>query len=171
MAKFEPALEKVLGFEGRVLENDPSDPGGQTYSGIDRRDNSSWNGWAIIDANKGKKSSELLKIEELQKCVFDYYKAKWDTILGDEINDQHLAEVIFDSLINPGPAVKKKVQQFVGVPADGSFGPKTIEAINNHDAQELITEIKQWRTDYYNSLPEKLKSRFLAGWLSRTNAC
>jgi lysozyme family protein len=174
MADFNLALQNTLDYEERIVECVEGDPGGRTIYGIDYENNKAWQGWAILDKMPIKTNKEVAKNAALQILILKYYKEIWDDICGDEINDQHLANYIFDSVINPGILTKKMVQSFVDVTIDGVFGAKTIAAINVSDAHLLYLEIKDWRIKYYNLRPAfisgvSFKSRFIKGWLNRAN--
>ena len=53
MANFEDAYKKLLIKEGGYV-HDSDDSGGETYRGISRRYNPTWEGWDIIDTYKRK---------------------------------------------------------------------------------------------------------------------
>jgi lysozyme family protein len=99
---------------------------------------SGWDGWPLIDSGD-RKSAELL---ELHRAF--YLKWFWTPIRGDEINDQEMAEKIYDAAVNCGVfrAVQwaqhaanlssrepPKGQQLV---VDGRMGPQTLYVLNHH---------------------------------------
>ena len=94
MTDFTAAYKKTLGAEGWFkLTNIPGDAGGQTYAGISRRANPSWEGWKNID--RGQSVPESM--------VSTFYKATyWDAVFGDDIADQHSAESLYDFAVNGG---------------------------------------------------------------------
>ena len=119
MATFFPALEKVLTHEGGYV-NDTDDPGGETYKGIARNMHSKWSGWVRVDICKQQHGfpANLEKDTELQNEITQFYQVNfWDTISGDKINNQLVANSIFDFGVNAGVKVSASLAQLVCVSA------------------------------------------------------
>lgn len=130
MADFKIALSLTDKNEGKY-DNDPKDLGGETYRGIARNYNKDWNGWIIIDSMKARKDFPkcLDAVEELQQLVFLRYKAKeWNTIKGDEIENQAIANELYDQAVLFG--VGKSVEHL----------QRTLNILNRN--QLLYTDIK-----------------------------
>jgi lysozyme family protein len=72
-----------------------------------------------------------------------FYAERYWKILYSQINDQALAEKIFDMgvLFGVGEAVKI-MQQVLGVTADEVFGPATLDAMNQDSAPMLLSEFQ-----------------------------
>ena len=103
MSYFDEAYEKTMEHEG-YYSNDPDDPGGETYKGISRIFNPSWDGWKLIDLYKTIDGfpSNLKFMDNLQKTVKIFYKLKYfDVFCGDEL-DKNLAMKMFDCAVNLG---------------------------------------------------------------------
>src|SRR5436190_14224621 len=107
MANFEGAYGLIAANEGGY-SNNPSDAGGETYRGIARNYHPAWPGWKIIDAYKntfkdgimpkGKVFSSNSALEEYVKLL---YKTEfWDKMYGDQVLDQQVANLLFDTKIN-----------------------------------------------------------------------
>lgn len=80
MAYFGDAFKKLSIKEGGYV-NDKDDAGGETYRGISRKYNPTWQGWTMIDSYKkhytvGSKEfkSKLDNDVQLQKLVWEKYK-------------------------------------------------------------------------------------------------
>ena len=163
MTDFTAAYKKTLGAEGWFkLTNIPGDAGGQTYAGISRRANPSWEGWKNID--RGQSVPESM--------VSTFYKATyWDAVFGDDIADQHSAESLYDFAVNGGGSTARVLaQKSAGVNDDGIFGPVTIAAINSMDPKLFTARFALYKIDKYRKIvqrsPEQVK--FLLGWINRT---
>lgn len=127
MATFDDALKKVLKHEGGYV-CDSDDSGGETYRGISRRYNSSWDGWQIIDDYKRKyKGNALNKVlnsnDVLQTKVKELYKDKyWDVFELDDIPNQNIAYQMFDTCVNCGQAAAIRfAQASLGERIDGRW--------------------------------------------------
>ena len=116
MATFDDAYKNLSIKEGGYV-NDSDDSGGETYRGISRRYNSSWDGWNIIDEYKrrykGKSLSKVLDADDrLQESVKELYKDKyWDIFELDDIPSQPIAYQRFDTCVNCGSAAAIRFAQ------------------------------------------------------------
>lgn len=188
MASFSSAIPKVLAIEGGY-QNDPADWGnynaytssGQYVSYANRKGNTLRAG-TMRGISAGLYSS-LLKREvseaEMQNISEDlavniYRRYYWDSILGDQIQNQAVAELIFDSKVNHGTTGIILVQRVLNrmganLVEDGKLGPNTLAAVNSADPATLYNGVLQAREQLYYEL---VKSRpdnrkFLQGWLNR----
>lgn len=130
---------------------------------------------------------------ELYKRVF------WDVLKLDQVNDQALAELMFDHGVNAGTGRAAKMLQYIlnettgaRLAIDGAIGPLTLSALNRADLKRVFDYFKLLRGQYYmylagqttniptntqdffrNSLgiyPNATKyGQYLAGWLDRVN--
>jgi lysozyme family protein len=178
MAKFDAAFELVLIHEGGYV-NDPDDPGGETYKGIARKMNPDWIGWDIIDLLKTKAGfpdslSEKHEVEintQLQYEVKSFYHSNfWMKISGDKINNQLVAESIFDFAVNGGTGVSIALAQGVlGIKSDGVCGPKTCEAINLFNPQHFLAAYAIAKITRYISICTKrpASKKYFFGWVIR----
>ena len=153
MADFNKSIEIILKHEGGYV-NDPDDPGGETNMGITKRD------YPHLDIVN-------LTIEQAKEIYREKY---WNTIKGNDIVDQNVANQIFDFGVNAG--VKRtsiKTQEILVIAADGIIGNQTINAINRYNSKLFLMEFKLKRIDYYVSIARRKSLRkFLYAWIKRT---
>ena len=120
MAEFEPAFEIMIRNEGGYRLHDVTgDRGGQTFAGIARNYHPEWPGWRFID-DKDTDNPQITT------QVRSFYKQKfWDKVKGDSINDQKVAETLFDFAVNAGHKTASKLAQIVVESSpDGIIGKK-----------------------------------------------
>ena len=67
--------------------------------------------------------------------------------------------------VNSGNRSAKLLQGLVGAKRDGAIGPKTLEAVNEHDPEELIEGMYRKRQEFYESL--RTFDTFGKGWTRR----
>ena len=162
MADFLPAFEVMIKNEGGyVLHDVPGDRGGMTYAGIARNMNPQWPGWPLIDA----------KQDVPAQMVRDFYKANfWDNIRGDELQHQAIAQTIFDFHVNTGRPARVLAQLVVGATPDGSFGPRTVAALNAYDPEKFVMAYALAKIARYRDIVtrDRTQIKFLLGWINRT---
>lgn len=162
MAQFDPAFESMIRNEGGYkLHQVAGDRGGMTYAGISRVMNPQWPGWAFIDRGEIPPS----------QLVRDFYRAVyWEPIRGDDL-PQDTARSIFDFAVNAGVRVAVKLAQIVaGTTPDGSFGPKTLAALQAIDPQHFKAAYALAKIARYRDIVarDKEQSKFMLGWINRT---
>lgn len=172
MADFEKAYKKTSVNEGGYV-NDPDDPGGETYRGVSRRYHPDWEGWKTVD--KMKKFDGFPKNLDtdvtLQCLVKDFYREKfWNTVKGDSIHNQTIAESIYDFGVNAH--YKNSIvlaQETLNIRADGIIGTVTIHAINTCDPIKFLKYFAMEKIGYYMAIcRRRSKSRkYLYGWIKR----
>ena len=170
MADFKKLFPRVLDSEGRSYENVPGDAGGPTKMGIII---SEWKVKGYDKNHDGKIDENDLKLISEDDAYKIYKSDYWDTIKGDDIKNQVIAEYICDWGINCGIGLAaRKTQEILGLEADGKVGPKTIAAINTADQKKLFDTLVEKRAAYYNAIVANKPSqaKFLKGWLARTNS-
>ena len=109
MANFTKALTKLLKNEGGYV-NDPVDKGGETYKGISRKFHKDNYMWILIDRYKdscdgiNKTFKEKLDNDkQIHREVCNIYKTNyWNPFGLDNVNNQNVAEQIFDDAVNRG---------------------------------------------------------------------
>lgn len=195
MANFDSAFAITAAHEGGYSD-DPVDVGGETYRGISRRFNPSWQGWKIIDDLKDDHGagrqfrSQMADHPELNEMVKHFYKSQyWDRFWGDNIPDQQIAEELFDTGVNMGVSrgvtflqesinlLNRNQQNYSDIVEDGVFGPSTLGALetclaseNNDSAYIMkIMNVLQGMhyIDYMKSKPSQEK--YARGWLKRVS--
>lgn len=177
MAKFEIANAITGGNEGGYANN-PADHGGETYAGIARKFWPNWSGWLTIDAIKSAHGAIPSVINAfarpdplLKSMVLTFYKRNfWDVNQLDQINDQQVANNVYDCGVNCGiGAAAKMLQQLVSVTPDGIIGPRSIQSINGTDPESLYNAFNSARKNYYSDLIARNASQkqFQHSWFSR----
>jgi len=172
MASFNIAYLFLCTKEG-ALSDHPSDYGGQTYFGIARRFWPNWEGWQYVDASQW----DLAKA-----AVPNFYKEEyWDTIKGDSIESQIIANRLLEQSVNSNAMfVTKNLQEILNALAthdnaviaeDGKMGPATIARLNIMKAQEKAIEFAL-RSVYLTFLLGRAKENktqrvFTLGWINR----
>lgn len=170
MAEFLHAYKRTAQYEGGYA-NVEDDKGGETYAGISRKYYPNWEGWKIVDANKPLKRGEFIKSVYLDSLIRLFYKReKWDTIKGDYIDDQLLADFLYDYNAHSGTRSIEKLQHILHITEDGIFGSQTLAAVNAADAAKVFTALKNERKSFLMHLAsQRGQEKFRAGWLDRIN--
>lgn len=186
MADFKIAYAITAKVEGGYANN-PHDAGGETYKGIARKMHPTWKGWIIIDTIKRKVGTSALSINKaaeqdpvLQGLVLSFYKDNyWNTMSLDSLNDQKMANELYDTGVNMGLSVSGKFFQRVlnissktGLTVDGKIGPKTVGLFNqlkDSDKYMVWKFFNCLQGEKYISICEARPSQeiFLRSWASR----
>ena len=160
MADFKAYAKKLIELEGGYV-NHPDDQGGPTNLGITLNTFREYCG-------QGKTIKDLREMSYgvWSEIMKDRY---WDKCLGDEIENQSVAEITVDWCINSGLVGLRRVQEIAGVKPDGIAGPKTLEAINGANQQELFERIMSARNQFYIDIVKRNPSQrvFMNGWMNR----
>lgn len=173
MANFDPAFEKTMKVEEGYV-NDPKDPNGESYKGIARKTHPHWKGWASIDLLKQKKNfpKNLDHDAELHTHVKTLFRKEcWDRISGDKINQQAIAEAIFDFAVQAGTLTSVKLAQMtLGVEPNGIIGEDALNKLNEEDPRAFLAVFAIQRIRRSVSLCEKQpdSKKLLLGWIKRT---
>lgn len=191
MSDFEPAFRRTLKFEGVTLEKVAGDSGGLTFCGIARASNPAFPGWTEIDnflktLSIKEAAAICVKDTALMSMVKDIYRKKyWDGPGYGKIEDQDLANQVYDAGVNfgttkfsdgPNPGTSranKGLQGVLGLMADGMLDERTFEACNHPEPPLTVNGIVDlfltWRRHYYQTIvAEKPQmEKFLKGWLNR----
>ena len=179
MANFDEAYKPMQTDEGGYV-NDLQDPGGETIQGIARNMNSKWEGWPIIDRLKTRSdwpktdssiSIYLASNPDLQEMIKHFYQDQyWDVIQGDCINDQKVADTIFNFGINAGIKTSISIAQMVvGCAADGVIGGETIAKLNSEDPGRFLADFTLAKIARYISIVKKkpISIKYFYGWVKR----
>lgn len=156
MADFQSAVQKTLAHEGGYVNN-PNDKGGPTKYGITQADLPGVNIASITPAQ-----------------AVAYYQEHYWKPLYSQINDQALAEKLFDMgvLFGVGTAVKLlqiSMQSEISIVTDGGFGPETLADVNQYgDISSYRTVLLNHCMDVVNRNPND--AQFLQGWVNRINS-
>jgi len=174
MADFNAFFPTLLRFEGGFVD-DPADPGGATNKGITLQ---------TFDSC----ARRLLGIDPTFEALKDLTDAQawtiyktlyWDTVRGNDIALQPLANIVCDFYVNAGGNAGKLLQRILNalgatpsLVVDGCIGPGTLHALKSMDQNEIYQHYKHGRMAYYQELVANHPSlhKFLRGWLNRVNA-
>lgn len=155
--KYAPLLKRL---EKWTYTNLPSDLGGPTFCGVTLKTFR-----AEFGQDKGIDDLKAMTPEQWERIMRKY----WNLGKCNYIQDQWIAELFADWIINSGPKVIKKLQSIVGVDTDGIVGPKTLAAINGANPRCLHCKLLQARYDYYDRIivanPAQEVNR--KGWYNR----
>lgn len=148
---------------------DPDDRGGATMCGVTLATFTEW---------RRAHGKPMPAVADLKRINYDEWQAIlkarfWDKCRADEIRNQRVAEIIADWVWLSGPSVIRRMQNAVGVAADGVVGDKTLAAIIHSETEseikDLIERMKSARIAHIEEIcrarPRNLK--FRAGWLRR----
>jgi lysozyme family protein len=175
MADFKIA-ESITGKNEGGYANNKADTGGETYAGISRNNWPKWEGWKRIDAIKNKSGGSVKVInsfakedECLNNLISEFYKQNfWDVLKLDLVNDQQLANSVYDFGVNSGTGRSAKfLQQSAGVKDDGVIGNITLHAVNSADRKVIYYDFNKRRETFYKSIAKGNQAQFLKSWLSR----
>lgn len=163
MAKFDDAINHVLGIEGGYA-NSEYDRGGETKYGISKRR------YPTLDIAN-------LTLPQAKKLYKDDF---WDCYNLSAINDQTIATYIFDMIVNHGEGIIKTIQRACNkyaneelLAVDGRLGKHTLSVINLNDHNpELFMSIRLERIAYYLQIitNDDKQTRFIKSWLRRALA-
>lgn len=151
MSAFNAMIERVLGHEGRYVNN-PKDPGGETNWGISKR------------------SYPTLNIKNLTRpdAIIIYKRDFWDVVQGDRLWDG-VAYQLMDFAVNSGAQTAiRYFQRSLGVADDGHWGPVS------QRVSESTSELRQCVSliAYRMAFQAKLSTypTFGSGWTNRNSA-
>ncbi len=155
-ANFQACLDVILESEGGYTV----DQGGPTNLGVTQKALSAWLGRpASIDEVKALTPATVAPLYEA-----DYYNAAHanECPAGVDL-------MVFDQAVNEGVGrAIRHLQQALGVPADGAFGPQTRGALQDASATVLIGALHDINADYYDSLASTYP-QFERGWHARND--
>ena len=163
-AAFTKALQFTLPAEGGKVDN-PVDPGGRTNKGIIQ---SVYNSYRL---RKNLPQADVFDISD-QEVADIYFNNYWKPAQCDRMV-LPLAIVQFDTAVNFGVGgAVQFLQEALGLPADGAFGPQTLAAFQTSNTKALANKIIDGRIAYRHQRVSQSPSQiiFLQGWLNRDNA-
>lgn len=177
---FEKFFPELIKIEGVAFTITRYDNGGATKFGITLQTYKSACKTPLVispcdkDQN-GRVTSNDLRLVTLHEVKPIYKGLYWNLLKCDKINNQGIAEIWTDLIINSGTGFRnqhiKAVQKILKVDQDGIVGPQTIESINKSFAPYVFDEIFKYRKNFYKSIVKRNRSqkRFLNGWNRRIN--
>jgi len=181
------AIDKLFKNEGKY-SNLSGDTGGETYRGISRNYNKSWEGWKIIDEKKNKDDFpyNLDSDIKLNNLIQKFYKENyWLKFSGNLIPSQLIANELLDTSVNIGIKTSNEFFQkslnilnrnqklYKDLIVDGLIGRKTIKSLiiilSNKEEELLYKILNIYQGQYYLNITDynKIYEKFIRGWLSR----
>ena len=165
---WEQFFDWLMDREGRVITNDPRDPGGQTCWGISRRYHPTWPGWRMVDAGTTSGPELALAVSTFYREI---YGALWASV------PERARCVAVDTAVNMGNVYAVQCMQDAMnrlaaskyVDVDGQIGPQTKAALKTVDPSALAFAMCAIRMAEYNRRARRDKSKhvWLSGWLNR----
>jgi len=115
-------------------------------------------------------NTNLGQIPALQTAIDEFYRRQfWDANKLSLIENQGVANWIYDHIVNAGKRGIRWAQEAAGVTADGSIGPITINAINTMPPGQFLVKAADiaafYRLDRALAHPDQIQ--FLPSWLRR----
>ena len=157
---FDEAFRRLIGHEGGY-SNDKRDPGNWTGGAVGK---GALNGTKFGIAANTYPNLDIKNLTLAQ--AKEIYKKDWWDKLGGHGLHSAITFQLWDFSINAG---KKRaiieLQQVAGVTADGVIGPKTIEAVNALDLNDVLLSLTAERLKFYTSL--KTWPTWGKGWVNR----
>ena len=186
MANGSKIIEETILDEGRYDFPSLDGTESETYKGIDRKWDYDWAGWVIIDLLKNSPGFPgiLESSIELQGLVHEFYRKLWETIHGDQIPSQVIAEKMYEMALLEGPYMVKALQRslnllninemfYPDLKEDGVFGPVTLvslmENLKNISPRHLLRLLTIFQGMRFCEAcwKTKEKRRNMKGWLNR----
>jgi len=184
------AHQNTMGEEGGFA-NHPDDGGGPTYKGCAKKFWGKLPLWKMIDYHLAQlppqpkyswrpgsyyrnwvdQVNAVLRADaDLQAKILSFYREVfWNANRLGEINDQRVANWLYDHAVNGAGRGIGWMQTAAGCTADGDIGPKTIAAINAADPVQLLVraedEAALYRLKRAHEKPSQIQ--FLPSWLKR----
>lgn len=158
----ETYIERVLEREGGYVDH-PNDRGGPTNHGITMDTLSSWRGKPV-----SVEDVQLLRRDEAR----DIYRTRYWSApgFGSLRLPDLLAEAVFDTAVNSGPArAVCLLQRCIGVTDDGVIGPITTQAIERSDPKRLCARYLSHCGVFYGEIigRDSSQAAFRNGWANR----
>lgn len=168
MDRFDECLPFILAREGGKVD-DPTDRGGRTAYGVTQR------AYDAYMRSKGRTSTDVWLITPSE--VADVYRSGYwiPTRCGELPKGLDLA--VFDAAVQHG--TKRAIvflQRALCITEDGQFGPKTLEAVQDDVANDVVAYlIKSYiriRDEFYDAIVahDPAQSKFRKGWANRMAA-
>lgn len=184
MADFKIAYDLTMKAEGGYANN-KLDSGGETIYGISRKNFPTWSGWDIVDAAKNLPNfpQSLYTNEELTRKKLEFYKDNfWNKLNLSNLNNQSIANELFDTAVNMGTGVaglflqrclnvsNRGGKDYPDLQLDGNIGMKTILAMNSHPKpNNVLKALNCLQGAKYIAICEANPSQeiFFNSWFSR----
>lgn len=168
---FNNLVTHILKWEGGYV-NDPDDHGGKTNKGV------TYNTYqGLVKSVLGVEPSEQHFNSLTDSQVKQFIKHFWDAVKGDSFKSSLVSCFLTEMAWGSGPRTSIKTLQSTlntyfskQLTVDGAIGPKTIEAANSVNGEQLFNYLVREREAFLKRLAENpTQQKFLKGWLNRVN--
>lgn len=168
MADFQPAVTITLQNEGGFLHNPVT--GEIANYGVTLK---------FIQTSGYKRDADEAFVRNLSRAdALDIYRSYfWDRSHIGSIDNQNLANKVFDLTVNMGPVALRLLQSAVNAcggkcAADGVLGPVSIRQINALNADQLLAHYRHLAADQYRRIAANNcdLAGDLTAWLARLNS-
>ena len=150
-------FEWIIKHEGGFV-NHKDDPGGMTNLGVTRK---VWSDWIKREATE--KDMRALTKDDVKPLYKKWY---FDKVKGDSL-PAGVDWCVVDVAVNSGPSrAAKMLQKCVAAKQDGAIGPKTLKAVADENAEQLVEQMHEIRQKFYDDLG---KPMFIKGWTRRND--
>ncbi len=164
MADFNTAVQQTLKFEGGY-SNNPADKGNY-YNGILVGTNYGVSAPVLAQYLGRTPSVDDMKNLTQQEAIAIYKRGYWDPLGADNIQNESVAGLLFDTAVNMGLGTTAKlVSDTLKINATIPF-TSTVNVINAQDQNTFFNNFKNARAQKY----EAIGGIFLSGWLNRLNS-
>ncbi len=184
MANYKPILSATFKFEGGY-QNSPNDSANYTSKKILVGTNRGISAIALeeywrVTGKGGQPTVADIKALTSNDAEKIYKKLFWDKIKGNDIKNQSVAWIIFDSFIASGSygikrtktAINKYYNSEVVTVNSNPLNDAEVKLINDAQPQELFKILKDGEIQNRKNLAasDPTKAQFLKGWLNRLDA-
>lgn len=171
MANFLTAYNIVAKHEGG-FQMHPNDNG--NYNSLGQLVGTNWGISAPVFESYLKRPPSQADMQSMSKVTAaNIFKTQfWDRIKGDSVDNQEVANIFFDGVVNHGTTGIKIMQRVLGVTDDGIVGPLTMSKLNGSNPSQVYQAYKDARRRFYQELAttKPALAVFLNGWLRRIDS-
>lgn len=166
MAKIDILAPFILSWEGGFSDH-PNDRGGATNMGVTIE---TWKQVGYDKDGDGDIDVADLRLLTKEEVVSQVMKPHfWDRWRADNIASQSVANIVVDWVWASGKHGITKVQEILGVRADGIVGQQTLGALNRQNPKGLFDRIRRARIQFIEAIIAANPDQrvFRNGWLRR----
>ena len=172
---FSDAVNSTLRHEGGYA-NHIHDKGGPTNWGISLRYLQSLGNLGDLN-HDGLVNNDDIRLIDKKEAMALYKAGFWDKYGYGKINNEAIAEKVFDLSVNMGPQnAHKLLQKAINllrtcnlIEEDGDFGHQTLNAVNTANPYNLLLCLRSVSVWHYIQIVDKSPTQkvFIKGWLKR----
>lgn len=147
-----------------VITSNKADKGGRTRFGVAEKFHPNLTSLGFYDTLPYK--------EALQLAYQTYIEEYVSPLRLEEVENQNIANALLSFGVNAGVIqATRTLQRALGLAVDGVFGRHTLYAVNNTPEVDVLKEMQQVQSKYYEAIVERDPSQeiFLKGWINRLN--